>query len=163
MKRIAILVVEDEPEVRAAILRDLEVFEDAFRMEAAEDIVDARGVLAELEATGDVLGLILCDHVMPGTSGVEFLVELKGNAHYAGTRNVLITGQAGQEDTIEAVNRAQLNYYIAKPWVREVLVRVVREQLTEFVLRRGEDVLRYVAILDGARLMQAVKQSGVDS
>ncbi len=38
MNRIAILVIEDEPEVREAIFRDLETFADFFQIELAEDV-----------------------------------------------------------------------------------------------------------------------------
>ena len=48
-----------------------------------------------------------------------------------------MTGQAGLEDTVRAVNEANLDHYIAKPWDAEALQAIVREQLTEYVSRSG--------------------------
>ena len=51
-------------------------------------------------------------------------------------RRVLVTGQAGHEDTIRAINEAELDHYVAKPWDPEEFRAVVREQLTDFVLTK---------------------------
>lgn len=160
MSEIAIVVVEDEREVRDAVVRDLSPFAGSFRIEAAEDVDDAQSLLAELDA-GDVLaGLILCDHLLPGMLGIDFLIELEAEPKTQRTRKVLLTGQAGLEDTIRAVNEAKLDYYVAKPWSPADLHDVVKSQLTEYVLASEEDVLPYVSILDGPRLLDAAAQRG---
>ncbi|MCJ7726934.1 MAG: response regulator [Acidimicrobiia bacterium] len=155
MSEIAILVVEDEPEVRDAVVRDLAPFARHFRIEIAEDVADARSVLQELAAQGVAVGLILCDHLLPGTLGTDFLIELHAEDRTRPTRKVLLTGQAGLEDTVRAINEAGLDYYIAKPWTPGGLQEAVRRQLTEFVLAGEFDVLGYVAVLDGPRLVEA--------
>lgn len=162
MNRIAILVLEDEPEVRAAVVRDLAPFADAFRIEASDDADDARTLIAEMNTGGDAVGLILCDHLLPGVRGTDFLVELDTDPATASMRKVLLTGQAGHEDTIRAINQGGLDYYIAKPWNAEGLQAVVRRQLTEYVLAECEDLLPYVNILDGPRLLEAISASGWD-
>ena len=161
--RIVILCVEDEPEVRDSIVRDLQPFAEIFRIEAAEDVADARQVLQECMDEGDRIGLALCDHVLPGETGVSFLVELNHDEATKAIRRVLITGQAGQEDTIQAVNEGGLDYYITKPWQPDTLRHVVRDQLTEFVLGEEDDLLPYVALLDSQRLLEAVSQHQSDS
>lgn len=158
MEVFAILCVEDEPEVRDAIVRDLEGFEPVFRIEVAEDADDARMVMQDYRAKGSAVALILCDHLLPGMRGVEFLVELTRAHPVEKTRKVLLTGQAGHEDTIQAINEAGLDHYIAKPWSAPELRSVVLDQLTEFVLAAADDLLPYVAILDGARLLEAVAE-----
>jgi len=155
MKQIAILSVEDEPEVREAIRRDLRLFEEQFRIEAAEDAEDAREAIRLIQADGDVVGLILCDHRLPGASGVDFLTELEAEPENRALRKVLLTGQAGQQDTIRAINEGGLHHYIGKPWQAEELVEVVRSQLTDFVLAAEINPLPYLAVLDGARLLAA--------
>jgi len=162
MNRVVILCVEDEPEVRNAIERDLRPFTGAFRVECAEDVKDAKAVLAQCAREGDRLGLALCDHVLPGEHGVDFLVELQKDPATADTRKVLITGQAGLEDTIRAVNQANLDHYISKPWSAEELQKAVRDQLTEFVVKHVDDVLPYMRVLDGNRLLEAVGQRTSD-
>jgi len=161
--RIVIMCVEDEPEVRDSIIRDLQPFAGIFRIEAAEDVADARHVLQECIDDGDRVGLVLCDHVLPGETGVSFLVALNHDEATKVIRRVLLTGQAGQEDTIQAVNEGGLDYYIAKPWQPDALRQVVRDQLTEFVLQDEDDLLPYVALLDSKRLLEAVSQRRSDS
>lgn len=162
MNRIAILVIEDEPEVREAVNRDLDTFADHFLIELAEDVDDARAVMEELHTAGDCVGLALCDHLLPGERGVDFLVELNEAAETRPIRKVLITGQAGLEDTVRAVNEADLDHYIAKPWTVDNLHAVVREQLTDYVIENENDLLPYVSVLDGARLMAAIAGRGFD-
>ena len=162
MNRVTILCVEDESEVRDAVIRDLECFAKVFRIEAAEDEDDARDVLKECDADGDPVGLVLCDHMLPGETGVDFLVELHANEDTAPIRKVLITGQAGQEDTIRAVNDADLHHYIAKPWTPEQLQGVVKEQLTEYVLEQADNLLPFVEALDAPRLMEAISHRRSD-
>ncbi|MCO6436632.1 MAG: response regulator [Phycisphaerae bacterium] len=160
MSRLVILCVEDEPEVRMSLARDIAAFAPAFLIEETEDAAEAREVVQEVLGRGDRLALVLCDHLLPGERGVDFLVALKHDPQTRAARKVLVTGQAGLEDTIKAVNEAGLDYYVSKPWSKPQLEELVRSQLTEFVLRNVEDVLPYVAVLDGARLMEAVKNRG---
>lgn len=155
---LAVMILEDEPEVRDALARDLAAFADVIRIEPAQDVPDAREVLEELAADDDVLALVLADHRLPGESGVDFLVELTHTAGYAGVRTVLVTGQAGHEDTIRAVNEAGLDHYIAKPWTVEELQRTVRHELTEFVIATGLDPLPYLRVLEGERVMDIVRR-----
>ena len=48
IERKRVLVIEDEPEVRDAIIRDLEPLRSTVRIEAAEDIRDARSALLRM-------------------------------------------------------------------------------------------------------------------
>jgi len=163
MNKIVILCVEDESEVRDALERDLKSFAEFFRIETAEDVADAREVLVECEQEGDKPGLVLCDHVMPEVTGVEFLIDLNCSPKTSSVRKVLITGQAMLEDAIKAVNEANLDYYIAKPWTREALGQVVRDQLTEFVLcEENIDLLPFVKVLDGPRLLKEISRRNSD-
>jgi two-component system chemotaxis response regulator CheY len=162
MNRIAILVIEDEPEVREAVARDLESFADHFQIELAEDVEDARTVMTELRSSGDRVGLALCDHLLPGERGVDYLIELNQASGTRAIRKVLITGQAGLEDTVRAVNEADLDHYIAKPWTVENLHAVVIDQLTDYVIENEDDLLPFVSVLDGARLMAAIADRGFD-
>ena len=152
MNRVYILCVDDEPEVLEAIERDLREFEDRFPIETAESAREAREVIARLEADGDRLGAIVCDHLMPEETGVSLLVSLVRDGFAKFTRRILLTGQAGQEDTIEALNRGGLDYYLAKPWSGDEFRAVLRDQLTTYVLDAGLDPLPFLASLDAERL-----------
>ncbi|MBW3068000.1 MULTISPECIES: response regulator [unclassified Actinomyces] len=155
--KLVILVVEDEPEVRDAVVGDLAPFASAVRIEPAEDVADAWEAVADVDDDGDLLALVLADHRMPGRSGVDMLVEMNTDERTAAARKVLVTGQADQADTIRAVNDAGLDHYIAKPWQPAVLEQVVRDQLTDFVLEAGIDPLPHMRALDRVRALEAVR------
>lgn len=157
---ITILCLEDEPEVRDAILRDLRPFEEHFRIEAAGDAADAAAILGELSLSEDELGLVLCDHRLPGESGVDFLAKIHARDSWRAARKVLLTGQADQRDTIRAVNEGGLNHYLGKPWKPEELVAVVREQLTRYVLETDADPLPYLSVLEPEPLLKRVAARG---
>jgi two-component system, OmpR family, phosphate regulon response regulator PhoB len=162
MERLVILVVEDEPEVREAVARDLEVFEPPFVVELAEDVPDAHALMEEITGRGERVALVLADHRLPGTQGTDFLIELNHDPETRDVRKVLLTGQAGLDATIRAVNEADLDHYVAKPWTPEDLHAVVRDQLTTWVIAHGDDLLPYVAVLDAPRLMEALAERGYD-
>ncbi len=153
-----ILCIEDERAVLDALVRDLEPFAAAFRIEAAEDATDARQAVDDFLSGGGRLALVLADHVMPGMTGVDFLVSLNADPRTSSSRKVLVTAQAGLADTIKAVNQARLHHYIAKPWTVENLHDVVREQLTHYVIERASDLLPFMNVLDTQELMQALRE-----
>lgn len=155
---LAILILEDEAEVRAAVERDLLPFAELIRVEVASDVEEAWEVIDELTEDGDVLALALCDHRMPGTTGVEFLVQMMDDDRTAATRKVLVTGQAQLRDTVRAVNEAHLDHYIAKPWDVDELHDVVRTMLTDYVEDMDIDPLPYLDVLDATRAMEIVRR-----
>lgn len=155
---LTILILDDEPEVRAAVERDLLVFAEHIRVEVASEVEEAWEIVDELAADGDVLALALCDHRMPGTTGVEFLVQMMDDDRTAGTRKVLVTGQAQLRDTVRAVNEAHLDHYIAKPWDVDELHQVVRTMLTDYVEDMDIDPLPYLDVLDTTRAMELVRR-----
>lgn len=158
--RLAVLVLEDEPDVREALERDLETLSTHVRIEPAEDVDDAHEVMREIAADGDVLALVLADHRLPGRTGVDFLVEIAGTEATAHVATVLVTGQADQQDTIRAVNEGGLDHYLAKPWDPDELRQVVRTTLTDVVEELGIDPLPHLLALDGVRAMELVKRRG---
>lgn len=155
---LAILILEDEAEVRAAVERDLLPFAELIRVEVASDVEEAWEVIDEITEDGDVLALALCDHRMPGTTGVEFLVQMMDDDRTAATRKVLVTGQAQLRDTVRAVNEAHLDHYIAKPWDVDELHQVVRTMLTDYVEDMDIDPLPYLDVLDATRAMELVRR-----
>jgi two-component system, chemotaxis family, chemotaxis protein CheY len=120
-------------------------------------------VIDEIHENGDRIGLILCDHVLPGENGVELLVELQSRPETKETRKVLLTGQAGLDATIKAVNKAGLNRYIAKPWDKEDLVEICREELTTYVIKTTTNLLPFMGILNAEKLSEAMRERGIPS
>lgn len=155
---IHILCIEDEQAVLDAILRDLQPFEGQFRLDGASDAAEAREIIAALNPESARVGLIFCDHIMPGERGVDLLIDLNNSANpvLAHARKVLFTGQAGHEDTITAINRAGLHHYVEKPWDRADLIALTRRLLTDFVLAARLPVMPFMATLETDRLAEAL-------
>lgn len=157
--QIFILVVEDELEVMDALVNDLEEFENTFPIETANTATEAAQVIEQINSSGSSVGLILCDHVLPGKNGVDLLIELQKENKTKDTRKVLVTGQAGLEDTVQAVNKAHLNHYIAKPWSKDYLHDVVIQQLTDYVINQKLNPLQFMGVLDAERLSEVLRDN----
>jgi CheY-like chemotaxis protein len=161
MHPYTILCVDDEREVLDSVVSDLEFFNTHFEIEAAESVAEARSVIDQMAAENTQLALILCDHVMPGTQGVDFLIELNQQEETQKARKVLLTGQAGLEATITAVNRGGLDFYLAKPWTTEQLREVVIDQLTTFIVANEPEMIPYAKILDETKIFSAIHKKGL--
>lgn len=157
---IYILVVEDEPDVLDAIVRDLSGFEDIFPIEMAETAENARRVVKSVYDTGNRVGLMVCDHILPGENGVEFLVDMHEQEETYKSRKMLITGQAGHDDTIKALNKGGLRHYISKPWQPKELQEAARELLTDFVIEEERNLLPYMKMLNSEKLSEAIRTRG---
>lgn len=158
--KIYILIVEDEPEVLDSIVRDITEFEEHFEVEMADTAEEAEEIISEITEGENLIGLILCDHVLPGKNGVELLIEMQQNEKTKPTKKVLITGQAGLEETVKAVNEADLKHYIAKPWEKSELVKITRNLLTDFVIKQVKDPLPYMQILDMEKIADHLRTGG---
>ena len=158
MNKYLILCVDDEREVLDSVINDLRALEEYFVIEAAESVDEAKEVLADNIADHIPLALILCDHIMPGETGIDFLIELKHQEESCNARKVLLTGQAGLEETVQAVNNASLDYYIAKPWNGDQLKQIVIDQLTTYVIDNESEagLLTWMQILDTNRIMETL-------
>ncbi|NHB69116.1 response regulator [Perlabentimonas gracilis] len=160
MTDIYIVCVEDEPQVLDVVVRDLEQLEEVFPIEVANSANEARKLINELRNEGHSIGLILCDHIMPGDKGVDLLIEMQNDEFTKSTRKVLLTGQAGLEDTIQAVNNARLNRYVSKPWKHEHLLDVAIDELTSYVIENADNLLPYMSMLNQERLQEAIRAKG---
>jgi len=156
MNKYLILCVDDEREVLDSVVQDLDCFEQHFIIEAAQSVAEAKSVIEDYRDEQVALALILCDHIMPEQTGIQFLIELNQDVDTAKTRKILLTGQAGLEDTVQAVNHASLHFYIAKPWQGEQLRQVVKDQLTHYVIANESDLMPWIQILDAEKILNAI-------
>jgi thioredoxin reductase (NADPH) len=114
-RRPAIVVVDDEPTVLAAVARDLrQRFGDRYRIVRAESGEEALEVLRELARRGGQVALLVADQRMPGLSGTDYLVRAREIVPSA--KRVLLTAYADTEAAIQAINEVDLDYYLLKPW-----------------------------------------------
>jgi thioredoxin reductase (NADPH) len=130
-RRAAIVCVDDEPAVLAAVARDLRrQFGERYRIVRATSGPDALDALKELVARGEQVALLVADQRMPGMSGTEYLVQARKLVPDA--KRVLLTAYADTEAAIQAINEVDLDYYLLKPWdpPEEQLYPVVEDLLT---------------------------------
>ena len=130
-RRPAIVAVDDEPAVLAAVARDLRrQFGERYRVLRAASGEEALEVVKELVTRGDQVALLIADQRMPGLSGTEYLVEARKLAPEA--KRVLLTAYADTGAAIQAINEVALDYYLLKPWdpPEEELYPVVQDLLT---------------------------------
>lgn len=114
-QKAAILAVDDDPPVLAAIARDLRrQYGQRYRILRAPDGERALAAIEELILRGDPLALILADQRMPGLTGVELLARARAIQPKAG--RVLLTAYADTDAAIAAINEVRLDHYILKPW-----------------------------------------------
>ncbi|WP_017324558.1 response regulator [Synechococcus sp. PCC 7336] len=115
MDKPVILTIDDDPAVLQAIARDLrKQYGDRFRVVRADSGTTALEVLQQLKLRGDTVALFLADQRMPEMSGVEFLNQAVDVFPQA--KRALLTAYADTNAAIDAINTAQLDYYLLKPW-----------------------------------------------
>lgn len=115
MHKPIILALDDDANVLRAIERDLRSeYAAEYRVVRAESGDDALELLGALQRRGEVPALFLVDQRMPGMTGVEFLE--RAIERYPAARRVLLTAYADTDAAIAAINKAQIDHYLLKPW-----------------------------------------------
>ncbi|NND83524.1 MAG: response regulator, partial [Acidimicrobiia bacterium] len=111
----AIVAVDDDPQVLAAVSRDIRS-----RYGADYRVVRAGSGAEALEATNGVLArggtvaAFVSDQRMPEMTGTEFLDAAKDI--FPEAKKVLLTAYADTEAAIQAINAVGLDHYLMKPW-----------------------------------------------
>ncbi|MEM9162601.1 MAG: FAD-dependent oxidoreductase [Cyanobacteria bacterium P01_F01_bin.4] len=115
MDKPAILTIDDDPAVLQAIARDLrKQYGDRFRIVRADSGATALEAAQQLKLRGDTVAMFLADQRMPEMNGVEFLSH--ATAIFPSAKRALLTAYADTNAAIDAINTAQLDYYLLKPW-----------------------------------------------
>jgi DNA-binding NtrC family response regulator len=127
-----LLIVDDEATLRESLKR-------IFEREGYEVLVadDAEKALQLVESAAP--DLILCDIILPGMDGIEFLKTVR--ARSADQIVVMMTAYASIETAVAAL-RAGARDYILKPLIHEEIKRTVRLALNEHALRTENEMLR---------------------
>src|SRR5205823_2454010 len=134
---MAILVVDDDPEARAALGRTLRDAGDGWDV---RDAVSAKHAL-ELAKEPDV-DCVLLDYRLPDTDGLACLVELRRLR--ADVPIVMVTGAGSEAVAVDAMKLGAADYVVKEGTYARVVPGVVREAL-------GRRALARVATDAGAR------------
>jgi thioredoxin reductase (NADPH) len=115
MAKPVILTVDDDAEVLQAIARDLrQQYGSQFRIVRADSGQSAIEIVQQLKLRNEPVALFLVDQRMPHMSGVEFLEQAL--EIFPQAKRALLTAYADTDAAIKAINQAQIDYYLLKPW-----------------------------------------------
>ena len=137
MKKPVILVVDDDPQVLAAVRRDLRSkYREHYMVVGASSGPEALDAARDLKARGDAMALIISDQRMPQMSGTDLLA--KSQEFYPLARRVLLTAYSDIDAAVRAINEAHLHHYLSKPWdpPEERLFPVVDDLLDDWQVQR---------------------------
>ena len=130
-----IVCVDDEQAVLDQLSAQLtRRFGSTHLVECAESAEEALALIDEIFSARNEVELVICDQVMPGMKGDRFLQRV--HETWPRVMKVLLTGQAGLDSAIYAINHAGLHFYIEKPWEVEELNLVIENLLVQYRLRR---------------------------
>ncbi|HVR33068.1 MAG TPA: FAD-dependent oxidoreductase [Acidimicrobiia bacterium] len=134
MSKTAILVVDDDPQVLAAVARDIrQRYGQEHRILRTTSGAEALSTLNDLKARGDKAAVLIADQRMPAMTGTEFLSQAQ--EIFPDAKTVLLTAYADTSAAISAINEVHLNHYLLKPWdpPEEHLYPIIDELLEEWV------------------------------
>ncbi len=115
MNKPVLLVVDDDPQVLAAVRRDLRSrYRENYIVMSAASGAEALDTIRELKSRSDSLAMLISDQRMPGMMGSEVLA--KSRAVYPLARRVLLTAYSDIDAAVKAINEAHLDHYLSKPW-----------------------------------------------
>ncbi len=115
MSRPVILAVDDDPQVLAAVRRDLRNhYGSAYQVMAASSGAEALETVQELKNLSKTVAAFVVDQRMPEMSGTEFLME--ADQVFPQAKRLLLTAYADTEAAIQAINDVGLDHYLLKPW-----------------------------------------------
>jgi DNA-binding NarL/FixJ family response regulator len=111
-----VLLVDDEPQLLGAMREGLA---GEFAIETAASAAEAEMLLA-----AQAFGVVVCDHVMPGETGLDFLVRMR--ERHPRTRRILLTGYMNPELLSRSIAVAELSACLLKPVRTAELAAAVR-------------------------------------
>jgi DNA-binding NtrC family response regulator len=121
LPKIPVLIVDDEESIHRALERTLR--REPFELLHAYDAGEADAILQQ---RSDVRAVI-CDHYMPGTPGLEFMMHLRRKR--PGLVAILLTAQADIHMVLTAMNEGRLHRFFTKPWDGDELRGALRTLL----------------------------------
>jgi len=140
-----VLVVDDDANVLKALERvlhnpDVSVLTASSADEAVDHFED------------NDIAVTLSDYRMPGTDGIHFLEQIRESS--PDTVRILITGTPDVNVAIEAINKADIDRFVPKPWSDNELQAMVRSSIAEYDMRRENHGLQQTIEKQNAELRE---------
>jgi len=152
MSERVILCIDDESIVLDALKEQIQKeFTGEFLVEVAESGNEAMEIFEELMGEGYEIPVVIADFIMPGMKGDALLQKIHSIRPAA--KKILLTGQASIEGISNAINKADLYRFIAKPWEKDDLILTIKEALKSFdqektILQQNEELMELNAGLE---------------
>jgi CheY-like chemotaxis protein len=128
MNRKAIICIDDEPIILNSLAEQLEKhFGNGYIYEVAESAEEAFEVIDDLEDDDIDIEIMVCDWLMPGMKGDEFLLEI--DLKYPKIVKVLLTGQADEALVYNLKQEAERFAIVHKPWSKDELINAITGRL----------------------------------
>jgi signal transduction histidine kinase len=145
MSERIILCIDDESIVLDALKEQIQKeFTGEFLVEVAESGDEAMEIFEELSGEGCEIPVVIADFIMPGMKGDALLQKIHSIRPAA--KKILLTGQASIEGISNAINKADLYRFIAKPWEKDDLILTIKEALKSYdqektILQQNEELM----------------------
>lgn len=128
MERKAILCIDDEFIILNSLMEQLEKhFGSSYLYEGAESAEEAMELIDDLEDDDIEMAIIVCDWLMPGMKGDEFLLHV--DLRYPQTVKILLTGQADESLVYNLKQEADKFAVVQKPWDKNELIQAINHRL----------------------------------
>lgn len=147
MNACRILFVDDDPRILNGIRRSLG---DDYLIDVA---LGAPAALSKVREEGP-FGVVVADMRMPGMSGLELLQQLQ--EEFPDTIRIMLTGNADQETTVNAVNEGRVFRFINKPCDDSLLRSTLDAAIKQYELIISRQELLEKTLAGSVRMMTDV-------
>jgi len=128
-RKYTALIVDDEPEIIAALYRHFRKKYNCLKANGGEQALEL--------IDSNAIDLLLCDQRMPNISGDQVLAHM--HQTQPDSIRILMTGYADFESLVKSVNDGQIYRYVAKPWDTNELKLTIDRALES--LQLGRDLI----------------------
>lgn len=118
----SVLIIDDDAFMMKVLYRVLQKEYTLYQAGSSEEAIDV--------LRGRHVKAILCDHVLPGQSGLDFLIMLK--QRNAQIKSVLFSAALETDLFIKAINHGQIFRFIKKPASPADIQQAVREAIRQY-------------------------------
>lgn len=138
-ERASLLLIEDEKPVMDLLVR---ILSKDYEIHTAPDCEAAAEVLEQED-----IEVIICDHGLPGESGLDFLSRIRHDFPYI--QRILLTGQRDVELAIRAINEGDVHRYLPKPADFSTVCEAINTGL-----EKRKKMLKETAVAEEAQAMR---------
>jgi len=139
-----ILIVDDEADVASSLA---ELLRSSLRDAQIETADSFRQGFVKAEAGR--WDAVLCDHRLPDGKGSDILACVARSQPTA--VRVLMSAYEDFQMMLSAINRAQIDFFLPKPWEPDDVVREMKDRLHVTDREKGEAPVRRIAGMDAFR------------